>query len=49
MNLTKVEVQAIITALQLMNIRDQNNQERIQGVDYSDIVKKMEDYLYRMS
>jgi len=49
MNLTKVEVQAIITALQLMNIRDQNNQERIHGVDYSDIAKKMEDYLYRMS
>ena len=49
MNLSKVEVQAIITALQLMNIRDQNNQERIQGVDYGDIVKKLEDYLYRLS
>lgn len=49
MNLSKVEVQAVITALQLMNIRDQNNQERHHGVDYGDIVKKLEDYLYRLS
>jgi hypothetical protein len=49
MNLTKTELQAIISALQLMNIRDQNNEERHLGVEYKEIIKKLEDYLYRLS
>jgi len=49
MNLTKTELQAIISALQLMNIRDQNNEERHLDVEYKEIVRKLEDYLYRLS
>ena len=49
MKLTLQETDALITALQLMNIRDQNNQERVMNVKYADIVKKLEDYRFQMT
>jgi len=49
MKLTLQETDALITALQLMNIRDQNNQERVINVKYADIVKKLEDYRFQMT
>ena len=49
MKLTLQETDALITALQLMNVRDQNNQERVMNVKYTDIVKKLEDYRFQMT
>lgn len=41
------EIQALITALELMNQRDQNNQENHLNVSYADIQQKLKDELYR--
>ena len=49
MNLTLQEVNALITALQLMNITDQNRQEQLLGVEYSEIMKKLENYRFNMT
>ena len=49
MNLTLQEVDALITALQLMNITDQNRQEKLLGVEYSEIVKKLENHRFDMT
>ncbi len=49
MNLSLQEVDALITALQLMNITDQNRQEQLLGVDYSQIIKKLEDQRFKMT
>ena len=49
MKLSIQEIDALITALQLMNIRDQNNQERLTNVKYADIAKKLEDYRFQMT
>jgi len=49
MNLTLQEIDALITALQLMNIRDQNRQEEYLGVQYSEIIKKLENYRFNMT
>jgi len=49
MKLSIQEVDALITALQLMNVRDQNNQERVMNVKYAEITKKLEDYRFQMT
>jgi len=49
MNLTLQEIDALITALQLMNIRDQNRQEEYLGVQYSEIIKKLENHRFKMT
>ena len=49
MNLSLQEVDALITALQLMNITDQNRQEQLLGVDYKEIVKKLENHRFNMT
>ena len=49
MNLTLQEIDALITALQLMNIRDQNRQEEYLGVEYAEIIKKLENYRFKMT
>ena len=49
MNLTLQEVNALITALQLMNITDQNRQEQLLGVEYSEIIKKLENHRFNMT
>ena len=49
MKLTLQETNALITALQLMNKRDQNNQERLLNVNYEDICKKLEDYRFQLT
>ena len=49
MNLTLQEIDALITALQLMNIRDQNRQEEFLGVQYSEIIKKLESHRFNMT
>jgi hypothetical protein len=49
MNLTLQEIDALITALQLMNIRDQNRQEEYLGVQYSEIIKKLENHRFNMT
>ena len=40
---------ALITALQLMNITDQNRQEQLLGVEYSEIIKKLENHRFNMT
>jgi len=49
MNLTLQEVNALITALQLMNITDQNRQEEFLGVEYAEIIKKLENHRFNMT
>jgi len=49
MNLTLQEVDALITALQLMNITDQNRQEQLLGIEYSGIITKLENHRFNMT
>lgn len=45
MNLTKRDVIALQTALQLMDKRDQNRQEMLLNISYNEIFNKLEDYV----
>jgi hypothetical protein len=45
LDLTKRDVIALQTALQLMNKRDQNLQEMFLNISYSEIFNKLEDYV----
>jgi hypothetical protein len=49
MNLSLQEVDALITALELMSIRDQNNQEGHLNVSYSEIQQKLKDYRLQLT
>ena len=45
LDLTKRDVIALQTALQLMNKRDQNLQEMFLNISYTQIFNKLEDYV----
>jgi len=49
MKLSVQEIDALMTALQLMNLRDKNRQEQFLGVDYAEIYKKLENYRFNLT
>lgn len=49
MKLSLQDIDALMTALQLMDIRDKNRQEEFLGVDYAEIYKKLENYRFNLT
>jgi len=43
------DIDALMTALQLMDIRDKNRQEEFLGVDYAEIYKKLENHRFNLT